>query len=301
MSLRQTKLADAKKDFSKAIEIDSHKFSGYIGLGDCFRASQDYKSAIKNYSVVIDQEEHLMEIIGLKRVICYIELRDFQAALADVERVLKFYQILKINPKNCEALYFRGLIAKFNHDFKSAVMTFEEVINLNLSESTTLKAIHEVALIRIEERDIYQAYYTLDRLDNIPKSVGYLYKARQFLEGAISMVKKKFKEGLEHLDALVDDEELDPQLRPLVLSYRAYGNFAEGHIETALKDYSKLKTQNQLSVGDEYNVLLCEGILAANESRWNTAKQKFEWASRMNPSKIEPKFYLAVLSYSSRF
>lgn len=176
-------------------------------------------------------------------------------------------------------------------------MIFEEVINLNLSESTTLKALHEIALIRIEERDIYQAYYTLDRLDSIPKTVGYLYKARQFLEGAISMVKKKFKEGLEYLDLLLDDEELDPQLKPLVLSYRAYGNFAEGNIDNALADYAKLKSQNQLSIGDEYNVLLCEGILASNESRWNTAKQKFEWASRMNPTKIEPKFYLAVGSF----
>lgn len=175
------------------------------------------------------------------------------------------------------------------------------MINLNLSESTTLKALHEVTLIRIEERDIYQAYYTLDRLDNIPKSVGYLFKAKQFLEGAISMVKKKFKEGLEYLDTLIDDQEIDPQLRPLVLSYRAYGNFAEGNIEIALSDYQKLKSQNQLSVGDEYNVLLCEGILAANESRWNTSKQKFEWASRMNPTKIEPKFYLAVDQSNSDF
>lgn len=173
-------------------------------------------------------------------------------------------------------------------------MIFEEVVGLNLSEPTTLKAIHEIALMRIEERDIYQAYYTLDRLDNIPKSVGYLYKARQFLEGAISMVKKKFKEGIEHLDPLIDDQELDPQLRPMVYSYRAYGNFAEGNIDAALKDYTHLKSKNQLMPGDEYNVLLCEGILAANESRWNTAKQKFEWASRMNPVKIEPKFYLAV-------
>lgn len=242
-----------------------------------------------------------MEIIGLKRVICFIELRDYKSAEDDVEKVDFDNQILKINPKNCEALYFRGLIAKFNKDFKRAVLTFEEVINLNLSESTTLKALHEVALIRIEERDIYQAYYTLDRLDSIPKSVGYLYKARQFLEGAISMVKKKFKEGLEYLDPLVDDQELDPQLKPLVLSYRAYGNFAEGNIELALSDYSKLKSQNHLSVGDEYNVLLCEGILAANEARWNTSKQKFEWAARMNPSKIEPKFYLAVDSSHSRY
>lgn len=87
LSLKQNKLPEAKKDFARAIEIDSHKFSGYIGLGDCYRASLDYRNAIKNYSVVIDQEEHLMEIIGLKRVICYIELRDHKSAAEDIEKV----------------------------------------------------------------------------------------------------------------------------------------------------------------------------------------------------------------------
>lgn len=87
MSLRQNKLSEAKRDFSKAIEIDSQKYSGYIGLGDCYRASQDFRNAIKNYSIVIGQEEHLMEIIGLKRVVCYIELKDYKSALTDVQNV----------------------------------------------------------------------------------------------------------------------------------------------------------------------------------------------------------------------
>lgn len=297
--MRQNRLSDAKKDFLRAIEIDSQKYSGYIGLGDCYRACQDYRNAIKNYSIVIGQEDHLMEIIGLKRVICYIELKDSQMAIADVEKVHFLNKILTINPKNCEALYFKGLIAKNNKDFKKAVLTFEEVISLNLNESTTLKSIHEIALIRIEERDIYQAYYTLDRLDSIPPNVGYLQKSKTFLEGAISMVKKKFKEGLEYLDKLVNEEDLDKLLKPLVLSYRAFGNFSEGNIQAALADYNTLKSRHQLTAGDEYNLLLCEGILAANDSRWNTARQKFEWANRMNPSKIEPRFYLAILSIIS--
>lgn len=129
--------------------------------------------------------------------------------------------------------------------------------------------------------------------------MGYLYKAKQFLEGAISMVKKKFKEGINFFDLLVNDDEIDGMLKPLVFSYRAFGNFSEGNIEAALADYNTLKVKHQLSPGDEYNLLLCEGIMAANENRWNTARQKFEWAGRMNPSKIEPRFYLAVLSIIS--
>ena len=67
--------------------MDSHKYSGYIGLGDCYRVKLDYVNAIKYYSIVIDQEEHLLEVIGLKRVVCYVEQRQFELATNDVERV----------------------------------------------------------------------------------------------------------------------------------------------------------------------------------------------------------------------
>ena len=85
--MKLNRLAEAKQDFSRAIDIDSNKYSGYIGLGDCYRSTHDYRNAIKNYSIVIGQEEHLMEIIGLKRVVCFIEMKDFQAAMADVDKV----------------------------------------------------------------------------------------------------------------------------------------------------------------------------------------------------------------------
>jgi lipopolysaccharide biosynthesis regulator YciM len=97
--LKQNRLSEAKHDFSRAIDIDSNKFSGYIGLGDCCRASHDYRNAIKNYSIVIGQEEHLMEIIGLKRVVCFIEMKDFQAAMADVDKVDIHLPDIKYQPE----------------------------------------------------------------------------------------------------------------------------------------------------------------------------------------------------------
>lgn len=178
---------------------------------------------------------------------------------------------------------------------KKAVQIFEEVISLNESETTTLKALHEIALIRIGERDIYQAYYTLDRLETIPSNVPYLQLAKKFLEGAISMVKKKYREGLEHLEGLSSAEDLTPQLKPLVLSYRAFGHFCEGSIEQALQDYEALQKRGELSEGDEYNKQLCQGVLRAEEQRFDESLSFFTRAQRMSPGKIEPKFYLAVL------
>lgn len=170
----------------------------------------------------------------------------------------------------------------------------EEVINLNLSESTTLKALHEIMLIRVEERDIYQAYYTLDRLEDLQRGPSYLMKAKQFLEGAVSMMKKKYREGLGFLDDLVDEPDLHDQLKPLVWSYRAYGNFHEGSVETAAKDYRALKDKGLAMESDEYNLELCTGVLSALNKEWENSARRFEIARRISPAKIEPRFYQAV-------
>ena len=99
VSLKQNKVLDAQKDFLKAIEINKDKFSAYIGLGDCNRIRGDYPAAIKNYSIVIDDDEQLMEIIGLKRVSCYIELKEFTKAIQDIEKVIRLLQDSQSKPK----------------------------------------------------------------------------------------------------------------------------------------------------------------------------------------------------------
>ena len=68
------------------------------------------------------------------------------------------------------------------------------------------------------------------------------------------MVKKKYKDGLAFLTPLVNDKELDASLRSLVISYKAYGEFSEGGVVEALKDYKELIRQDKLSEGDNYNL-----------------------------------------------
>lgn len=106
-------------DFQTAVEIDSKKLSGYIGLGDCKRIEGEFLTAIQNYSVVLQQDSSVFEIIGLKRAICYIELKQYNLAENDINR------ILEINPRNCEAIYFKGLIFFYRKKYSEAIMTYE--------------------------------------------------------------------------------------------------------------------------------------------------------------------------------
>jgi tetratricopeptide (TPR) repeat protein len=210
---------------------------------------------------------------------------------------------LQIDPKNCEAIYCRGLIARLTGKFEKAVQIYEEVINLNTSEQYTLKSLHNIALIRIEERDLYQAYHTLDRLETIPSSFAVIANTKAFLEGAISLVKKKYNEGILAMDTLVLMESEDAvkemaiaeELKPLIRSFRAYGNFCEGNIGLAISDFEELEKRKQLSFIDQYNLQLCLGVTAAELKGFEEARKHFLKAKQMNPNKIEPRFYLAIL------
>jgi tetratricopeptide (TPR) repeat protein len=294
-----------------AIKIDSKKLSGYIGLGDCCRIEGEFLTAIQNYSTVLKQDDSVFEIIGLKRAICYIELKQYDLAEEDINR------ILEVNNTNCEAMYFKGLIAFYKNNFTQAVITYEQAITLNNSQTATIKSLHDIAIIRIKECDIYAAYYTLDRVEEIPETVSNLHNLKIFLEGAVNMIKKKFKLGLECMEKLsgsgnkfsdkdvsssdvkkdqFDRVDINENIKPLILSYKAFGLFSLGKIPAAHYNYRLLEEMGQIASGDVYNKYLCEGILAARSFNFDTALEKFESAQALGKIKIEPPFYIWMMS-----
>jgi tetratricopeptide (TPR) repeat protein len=59
----------------------------------------------------LKQDDSVFEIIGLKRAICYIELKQYNLAEEDINK------ILKVNQRNCEAIYFKGLISFYKKQY----------------------------------------------------------------------------------------------------------------------------------------------------------------------------------------
>ena len=90
------------------------------------------------------------------------------------------------------------------------------------------KALYEIAKIKIELRDYYQAFYTLCRADYLDVDKKSLEKFRIFTDGVTFLMKRKFKEGIENLTGLINKENLGDFLKPLAYSYRAYGYFCLG-------------------------------------------------------------------------
>jgi hypothetical protein len=104
-----------------------------------------------------------------------------------------------------------------------AILSFEQAIKYNNSRKAVTKALYEIAKIKIELRDYYSAFYTLCRADYLDVDKKALEKFRIFTDGVTFLMKRKYREGIEHLSQLAKSENLSDFLRPLVYSYRAYG------------------------------------------------------------------------------
>ena len=134
----------------------------------------------------------------------------------------------------------------------------------------------DLALIRIQERDIYLAFYTLDRIEEIPEDLEIMCQLKLFLNGAVNMIKKKFSDGLEDIKKVNIHKLKECNVELLARSYQAYGNFCLGKVTDALEIYSELERSQKLMEGDTYNLLLCQGILAGEAKKFSEAKSYFD-------------------------
>ena len=81
------KIIEVINDFSSGMKHSSTKSSACIGLGDCYRIQGNFKEAINNYSKVIENDMSYFEVVGLKRAICYVEIKEFDLAEQDISIV----------------------------------------------------------------------------------------------------------------------------------------------------------------------------------------------------------------------
>ena len=115
-------------------------------------------------------------------------------------------------------------------------MSFEQSIKYNNSRKAVTKAIYDIAKIKIEMRDFYQAYHTLQRVDYLDVDQKVFEKFRLFIDGVTYLMKRKHEDGIKNLTTLVKTQTLGDFLKPLVYSYRAYGYFCLGKHQKALND-----------------------------------------------------------------
>lgn len=77
----------AYEDFNKAIAIDSQKQIGYVGKGDCLRLMGNFENAKSVYTDAINKKKNNISLL-LRRAICSMELKKYESALEDINRLL---------------------------------------------------------------------------------------------------------------------------------------------------------------------------------------------------------------------
>jgi hypothetical protein len=90
------------------------------------------------------------------------------------------------------------------------------------------RAIYEITKIKIENRDYYEALYTLERAQYVDIDEKVIKKFKIFINGVTAMMKKNYTDGIKVLTELLEDKDkpLSNFIKPLFYSTRSYGYMA---------------------------------------------------------------------------
>ena len=86
-------------------------------------------------------------------------------------------------PKHSEAQYFKGLILEKKGDANEAILCFEQAIKHNTSKKFVSKSLYEIARIKIEGRNFYEACHAINRAELLGLDQSYFKKLKLFTEG----------------------------------------------------------------------------------------------------------------------
>ena len=128
---------------------------------------EKYDEANHFYTIAYSNKKKNSWIL-LRKAICNMELKRYEAALEDINK------LLAVNSENSEAFYFKGLIFRklstnlsYSGQSNDAIICYEQAIKHNTTKSVVTRAIYEIAKIKIESKDYYEALFTLERAEHL--------------------------------------------------------------------------------------------------------------------------------------
>lgn len=267
---------DAIKAYIRAIGVNSRKFEGFLGLAECYRIKGQYKMGADYYNETIKRNKVKEGSLLVKMVLCLIESKSFDKAFPLVQRCLN------LNPENCQALYLKGLLFKIKKETKKAVISYEQAVKLNLSEVATAQSLKDIALIMLERHDVYGCLHTLSRIQKIPDSVKTVKSFKMVVDGAISILKKKFYEGIYLITKGLRDPDIHKTVYWNGLAYKAFALASIGKLKKAVKIYNKIVENQELeniNLGMKWNNFMSKGYLNFQKKNFEKSIECFESAN----------------------
>ena len=188
-------------------------------------------------------------------------------------------------------------------NLSDSIPYFEQVVRANDDNHLASQALYEIAKIKIQQKDFYEAYYNLKRAAYFKLKQRKLVNYQMFTEGVIFLMKRKTKTGVKLISSLIErmkpGQNQQPETPPdyiynLVFLYRAYGNFVTEDYDSSLKDYIKANQIKKLNAGATFNMSLCQGLKALNSSEYENAISFFTKASQKMPQHRDPFLLRAI-------
>lgn len=97
-----------------------------------------------------------------------------------------------------KAYFFKAKALKKMNNLSDSVLYFEQVVRAAEADNHLAScALYEIAKIKIQLKDFYEAYYNLKRATHFKLKQKKLVNYRTFTEGVIFLMKRKTKTGLK--------------------------------------------------------------------------------------------------------
>lgn len=172
-------------------------------MGDTYKALKKIKEAVACFNIALDKKDKFYLTALEWRALLYFSNGDFHESLTD------FLKIIKITDKSIDSLerikayYYTGKIYFKLWKLNDAILNFEQVVKLSNDIFFIGNALYEIAKIKINEKDFYEAFFTLEwAIDKNFKSQRLqLYK--DFTEGVLQLIKWSGEKGVETLTSLL--------------------------------------------------------------------------------------------------
>lgn len=102
-----------------------------------------------------------------------------------------------------QAYFHKAKALKKTNNFSDSVLYFEQVVRLGEDNFLQGSAMYEIAKIKIQQKDFYEAYYNLQRCASLDLRQKKLYNYKVFTEGVIFLMKRKTKTGVKLLSQVI--------------------------------------------------------------------------------------------------
>lgn len=243
------KYEKALRDFKKTSEEESCLY-----IGQSFKGLRQYQTAI-GYLEKAERIENFKIIALVEKAKILYKLRNIQ----DAKSILLG---LVDDAANYQVYYYLSKIHIKEGDLTQAGLFLEQITQYSQDQGISLRAICKIALIMIKERDYYGA------LHNFYRASGKLYSKNkrslfQYTEAVVSLMKRKFSEGIKLLTILIEDNTLKDYIVSSLI-FRAYGQYASGQYALCISDYTLALESQSLDKASEFNFSISKSIISSS-------------------------------------